>query len=77
MGFYNGDRLLVAFVGLHDREKKTTSNKPNYVLESCESTMPAAERGSVLSITHGSPNAVPVSELDQEVLKGLMEQKWR
>ena len=34
--------------------------------------MPAAEWGSFLSIVDGSPNPVPGSDLDQEVLKELM-----
>ena len=43
-----------------------------YVPEDTQETMPAPEWGSFLSIVGGSLNAVPVSDLDQVVLKELM-----
>ena len=43
-----------------------------YVPEDSQETMPAPEWGSFLSIVDGSPNPVPVSDLDQVVLKQLM-----
>ena len=47
-------------------------NGPIYVPEDSQETMPAPELGSFLSIVDGAPNPVPVSELDQVVLKELM-----
>ena len=47
-------------------------NGPIYVLEDSQDTMPAPEWGSFLSIVDGSLNSVPVSDLDQVVLKELM-----
>ena len=48
---------------------------PIYVPEDSQVTMPAPEWGSFLSIVDGSLNPVPVSDLDQEVLKELMAEK--
>ena len=48
------------------------SNGPIYLLENSQETMPAPEWGSLLSIVDGSLNPVPVSDLDQVVLKELM-----
>ena len=45
---------------------------PIYVPEESQETMPAPEWGSFLSIVDGSLNPVPVSDLDQVVLKELM-----
>ena len=45
---------------------------PIYAPEDSQKTMPAPEWGSFLSIVDGSPNPVPVSELDEVVLKELM-----
>ena len=39
--------------------------------------MPAPESGSFLSIVDCSLNAVPLSDLNQMVLKGLMAEKQR
>ena len=47
-------------------------NGPIYVPEDCQETMPAPEWGSFLSIVGGSLNPVPLSDLDQVVLKELM-----
>ena len=47
-------------------------NGPLYVPEDSPETMPAPEWGSFLSIVDGSLNPVPVSDLDQVVLKELM-----
>ena len=47
-------------------------NGPIYVTEDSQKTMPAPAWGSLLSIVDGSLNPVPVSDLDQVVLKGLM-----
>ena len=47
-------------------------NDPIYVPEDSQETMPAPEWGSSLSIVDGSLNPVPVSDLDQVVLKDLM-----
>ena len=47
-------------------------NGPIYVPENSRETMPAPEWGSFLSIIDGSLNPVPVSDLDQLVLKELM-----
>ena len=47
-------------------------NGPIYVLENSQETLPAPEWGSFLSIVDGSLNSVPVSDLDQVVLKELM-----
>ena len=47
-------------------------NGPIYVPEDSQETMPATDWGSLLSIVDGSPNPVPVSDLDQVVLKVLM-----
>ena len=43
-----------------------------YVPEDCQETIPAPEWGSFLSIVDGSLNPVPVSHLNQVVLKELM-----
>ena len=48
-------------------------NAPIYVPEDTEETMPTCEWGSFLCILDGSLNPVPVSDLDQEVLKELMD----
>ena len=45
---------------------------PMYVLENSHETIPAPEWGSFLSIVDGSLNPVPVSDLDQVILKELM-----
>ena len=45
---------------------------PIYVPKDSQETMPAPEWGSSLSIVDGSLNPVPVSDLDQVVLKELM-----
>ena len=45
---------------------------PIYVPEDSQETMPAPEWGSILSIVDGSPNPVPASDVNQEVLKDLM-----
>ena len=47
-------------------------NRPIYVPEDSQDTMTAPEWGSFLSIVDGSLNPVPVSDLDQVVLKELM-----
>ena len=47
-------------------------NGPIYVPEDSQENMPAHEWGSFLSIVDGSLNPVPVSDLDQVVLKQLM-----
>ena len=47
-------------------------NGPIHVTEDSQETMPVPEWGSFLSIVDGSPNPVPVSDLDQVVLKELM-----
>ena len=47
-------------------------NGPIYVPEDSQETMPAPEWGSFLSIVDGSLNPVPVSDLNQVVLKELM-----
>ena len=60
---------------LLDRMTVGTTELPNgpiYVPEDPQETMPAPEWGSFLSIIDGSLNPVPVSDLDQEVLKELM-----
>ena len=49
-------------------------NGPIYVPEDSQETMPAPEWGSFLSIVDGSLNPVPVSDLDQVVLKEVMAQ---
>ena len=48
------------------------TNGPIYVSEDSQETMPAPEWGSFLSIVDGALNSVPVSDLDQVVLKELM-----
>ena len=48
------------------------TNGPIYVPEDSQETMHAPEWGSFLSIVDGSLNPVPVSDLDQVVLKELM-----
>ena len=47
-------------------------NRPIYVPEDSQETMPAPEWGSFLSIVDGAHNPMPVSDLDQVVLKELM-----
>ena len=47
-------------------------NGPIYAPEDSQETMPAPEWGSFLSIVDGSPNPVPVRDLDQVVLKELV-----
>ena len=47
-------------------------NGPIYVPEDSQETMPAPEWGSFLSIVDVALNPVPVSDLDQAVLKELM-----
>ena len=47
-------------------------NGPIYVPEDSQETMPAPEWGSFLSIVESSLNPIPVSDLDQVVLKELM-----
>ena len=49
-------------------------NGPIYVPEDSQETVPAPESGRFLSIVDGAPNPVPVSDLDQVVLKELMAQ---
>ena len=61
--------------GLLDRMTVGRTELPNgltYVPEDSEETMPAPEWGSFLSTVDGSPNPVPVSDLEQVVLKGVM-----
>ena len=53
-------------------ERTELPNGPIYVPEDFEDTIPAPEWGSVLSIVDGPLNPVPVSDLDQVVLKELM-----
>ena len=53
-------------------ERTELPNGPIYVLEDSQDTMPAPECSSFLSIVDGSLNPVPVSDLDQVVLKELM-----
>ena len=48
------------------------SNGPIYIPEDSQETMPAPEWGSFLSILDGSLNPVPVSDIDQVVLKEVM-----
>ena len=60
---------------LLDRMTVGRTELPNgsiYVPEDCQETMSAPEWGSFLSIVDGSLNPVPVSDLDQMVLKELM-----
>ena len=45
---------------------------PIYISEDSQETMPAPEWGSFLSIVDGSLNPIPVSDLNQVVLKKLM-----
>ena len=47
-------------------------NGPIYVPEDSQETMSAPEWGSSLFIVDGSPNLVPLSDLDEVVLKELM-----
>ena len=47
-------------------------NGPIYVPEDSQETMPGPEWGSFLSFVDGSLNPVPLSDLDQAVLKELM-----
>ena len=47
-------------------------NGPLYVPGDCQETMPAPEWGSFLSIVDGALKPVPVSDLDQVVLKESM-----
>ena len=47
-------------------------NGPIYIREDSQESMPAPEWGSFLSIVDGSLRPVPVSDLDQGVLKELM-----
>ena len=47
-------------------------NGPIYIPEDSQETMPAPECGSFLSLVDASLNPVPVSDLDQVVLKELM-----
>ena len=47
-------------------------NDPIYVPEYSQEKMPAPEWGSFLSIVDGSLNPVPVTDLDQVILKELM-----
>ena len=47
-------------------------NCPIYIPEDSQETMPAPEWGSFQSIVEGSLNPVPVSDLDQVVIKELM-----
>ena len=47
-------------------------NGPIYVVEDSQETMPAPEWGRFWSIVDGSLNLVPVTDLDQVVLKELM-----
>ena len=60
---------------LYDCMTMERTEHPNgriHVPEDTQETMPAPERGSFLSIVDGSVNTVPVSDLDQAVLKELM-----
>ena len=52
-------------------------NGPIYVPEDPQETMPAPKRGSFSSILEGSLNPVPVSYLDQVVLKDLIGRRQR
>ena len=47
-------------------------NSPFYIPEDSKETMPAPECSSYLSIADGSPNPLPVSDLNQVVLEELM-----
>ena len=47
-------------------------NGPIYAPEDSQETMPAPEWGTFLSIVERSLNPVPLSDLDQVVLKDLM-----
>ena len=47
-------------------------NNPIYIPEDSQETMPAPEWGSFLSIVDGALNPVPVSDLDQVVLKEMI-----
>ena len=47
-------------------------DRPIYVPQDSQETMPAPEWGSFLFSVHGSLNPVPVSDLDQVVIKELM-----
>ena len=58
------DRMTVGSIEL--------PNGPIYLFEDCQETMPATEWGNFLSIVDGSVNPLPVSDLDQVVLKELM-----
>ena len=61
--------------GLLDHMTVGRTEIPNgliYVPEDSQETMPAPEWGSFLSSVDGSLNPVPVSDLDQVVLKELM-----
>ena len=53
-------------------ERTELPNGPIYVPEDTQETMPGPEWGSFLSIVDGSPNPLPVSDLDQVVLKKFM-----
>ena len=50
-------------------------NSPIYISEDSQETMPALDWGSILFIVDGFLNPVPVSDLDQVVLKELMAEK--
>ena len=47
-------------------------NGPIYVPEDSQETMPAPEWGSFLSVLDGSLNPIPVSDLNQVVVRELM-----
>ena len=48
------------------------ANRPIYIPEDSQETMPAPEWGSLLLIVDGSLNPIPVCELDQKVFQELM-----
>ena len=50
---------------------------PIYIPEDSQETMPAPEWSSSLCIVDGSLNPVPVSDIEQAVLKDLMAEKQR
>ena len=60
------DRLTVGSTELPD--------SPIYVRQNSQETIPAPEWGSFLSIVDDSLNHLPVSDLDQVVLRDLMAQ---
>ena len=55
-------------------ERTELPNDQTWVPEDCQETMSAPEWASLLSIVGGSQNPIPVSYLDQVVLKELMDE---